>query len=151
MANLQRECILSASGPFFHFIRHGTPNNFLSGANANYSVIPIKGRLDAKTAIFSAVSEALSFPDYFGENWDAFDECLNDLSWLPAKGYILNLEHADDLLVLPKDDLKIFFAVLSKAIHNWQEEKKPLHVVFIGSDALFQKLKELIDKEICFH
>jgi hypothetical protein len=70
---------------------------------------------------------------------------------LPAKGYILNLEYADDLLILPKDDLKIFFAVLSDAIHNWQEEKKPLHVVFVGSDALCQKLKAMLAKKICFH
>jgi hypothetical protein len=25
---------------------------------------------------------SFQFPYYFGENWPAFDECINDLSWL---------------------------------------------------------------------
>jgi len=26
-----------------------------------------------------AVSKAMRFPDYFGRNWDALDECLTDM------------------------------------------------------------------------
>ncbi|HEX8616174.1 MAG TPA: barstar family protein [Thermoanaerobaculia bacterium] len=29
--------------------------------------------------LFDALAEALELPDYFGRNWDAFDECLRDL------------------------------------------------------------------------
>ncbi len=28
------------------------------------------------------LAEALQFPDYYGKNWDAFDECMCDLDWL---------------------------------------------------------------------
>ena len=32
--------------------------------------------------VFAFYSSTLSFPDYFGWNWDAFDECIKDLSWI---------------------------------------------------------------------
>jgi len=34
--------------------------------------------------LFDEISAAFQFPCYFGENWDALDECLNDIDWLPG-------------------------------------------------------------------
>lgn len=31
-----------------------------------------------REALFDALAEALSFPDYFGRNWDAVADCLSD-------------------------------------------------------------------------
>jgi hypothetical protein len=43
--------------------------------------------------MFEEIGSVLEFPDYFGRNWAALDECLADLSWLPASAYVL-LVHA---------------------------------------------------------
>ncbi|MFD8321970.1 barstar family protein [Kitasatospora purpeofusca] len=32
----------------------------------------------SRAALFAEWARALSFPGYFGHNWDAFEECLND-------------------------------------------------------------------------
>ncbi|MEO8341529.1 MAG: barstar family protein, partial [Nitrospirota bacterium] len=55
----------------------------------------IKGR-HCKTSenLFTEFARALEFPDYFGHNWDALEECLVDLEWLPARGYILLITDA---------------------------------------------------------
>jgi len=50
-------------------------------------------------ALFDEFSAAFQFPYYFGENWAAFDECLADLSWLPAKAYLLCITQSDQVLV----------------------------------------------------
>jgi hypothetical protein len=43
------------------------------------------------------IANALGFPSWFGGNWDALFDCLADLSWRPAAGHVLLLEHADRL------------------------------------------------------
>ncbi|HEY1487114.1 MAG TPA: barstar family protein [Micromonosporaceae bacterium] len=36
-----------------------------------------------RASLFSEFMVACDFPDWFGGNWDAFADCLKDLSWLP--------------------------------------------------------------------
>ena len=36
-----------------------------------------------RAALFDAFATACDFPEWFGRNWDAFADCLRDLSWLP--------------------------------------------------------------------
>jgi len=81
---------------------------------------------------FNEISAAFQFPYYFGENWNAVDECLSDLDWLPAKGYVLLVANTIDILSQEKDEeLKIFFRVLSSVSVEWTKAQppKPFHVV----------------------
>lgn len=55
-------------------------------------------------------SDALRFPDYFGFNWDALDECLADLSWLEP-GDVL-IWHTDVPLVSEPRELGRYLQIL---------------------------------------
>ena len=57
--------------------------------------IDLQGRED-KEAVLARIAQALDFPDWFGRNWDALADCLDDLSWLPAPGSVLLLDHTHD-------------------------------------------------------
>ena len=46
-----------------------------------------------RTGLFDACAAALKFPVWFGHSWDAFANCLEDLTWLPAAGYVVLWEH----------------------------------------------------------
>jgi len=49
-------------------------------------------------AFFDECAAAWQFPYYFGENWDAFEECLTDLEWLPAEAYVFCVTQGVHLL-----------------------------------------------------
>ncbi|HQR48393.1 MAG TPA: barstar family protein, partial [Steroidobacteraceae bacterium] len=48
----------------------------------------------SKSELLDRVAAALDFPSTFGHNWDALFDCLADLGWRPATGYVLVFEHA---------------------------------------------------------
>ena len=103
----------------------------------------IKGR-HCKTLdnLFTEFARALEFPDYFGHNWDALEECLVDLEWLPARGYILLI--TDAAHVLPDDTAayETFLEVLRDAGEAWgsgqagmgARRATPFHVLFAVSE-----------------
>jgi RNAse (barnase) inhibitor barstar len=48
--------------------------------------------------LFVAFADALQFPDYFGANWSALQDCLTDLEWLPSELYVITVINAGQLL-----------------------------------------------------
>src|ERR1051326_5511059 len=66
-------------------------------AKDGFSILEVQGDvIETSEQLFIALAKEMKFPDYFGNNWDALEECLRDMSWLPSKGYLLffyNAEH----------------------------------------------------------
>jgi hypothetical protein len=58
-------------------------------------VVRIPRGIRSKQKLLAILADKLHFPRYFGHNWDALEECLRDLSWLPP----------DQLVVIRHDDL----------------------------------------------
>ncbi|MDH2342283.1 barstar family protein [Bradyrhizobium sp. SSUT77] len=81
-----------------------------------------------RMTLLGLIAQQLSFPDYFGENWDALEECLRDLSWLPAGPVVL--EHADVPLVRDIANARIYIAILADATRDMSRSDRPLRVVF---------------------
>ena len=80
----------------------------------------IKGRHCKTPAhLFAEFARALEFPDYFGHNWDALEECLTDLEWLPAKGYILLITDAAHVLSNDEAEYETFLEILGDAGEAW--------------------------------
>ena len=103
----------------------------------------IKGpKCQTIAGLLTECARALDFPDYFGHNWDALEECLADLEWLPAKGYVLLITDAG--CVLPDDDeeYETFLEILRDAGEAWgsgqagmgARRATPFHVLFAVSE-----------------
>jgi hypothetical protein len=83
---------------------------------------------------------ALQFPHYFGYNGGAFDECLADLSWLPATTYVLNIFDSVDLLAEEPMQLPLFLDAFERICiewsnpiaigESWDRPGVPFHFIF---------------------
>jgi RNAse (barnase) inhibitor barstar len=81
--------------------------------------------------LFATIASAMQFPDYFGRNWDALDECLCDMYWIPAPGYLLILRNSTQGWSQNPYALGRFVTTWLEASEYWAEEKIPFHLVFV--------------------
>ena len=85
-----------------------------------------KVRFAAKDPLLKNIAAALDFPDWFGHNWDALEDCLSDLSWRQAPGYVLLFERSRR-----NDDFGVLIDVLLSSAETWAARRKPFFAVFV--------------------
>jgi len=98
----------------------------LTGFRApNWLIVRLTGRLRRKHDLFRALAAGLKFPAYFGDNWDALEECLRDLAWLRAKKGVVLLH--EQVPLADDDQRQTYFQILQSA---QRAGAVPLRVVF---------------------
>jgi RNAse (barnase) inhibitor barstar len=99
-------------------------------------------RCKTKGGLLHEMAQELEFPGYFGNNWDALDECLGDLEWLRATGFAFIFTNAHEVLCEEEDDYRIFIEVLESAGTYWagaQPEGIPFHALLAIPQAHLQE------------
>ncbi len=92
---------------------------------AGFACFHIEGKnIQRKEQLLNHVATALHFPKSFGHNWDALEECLTDLEWVDADGYILYYDHIDGLLETHPDQFETLVEILRDAVRSWKEDGK---------------------------
>ena len=76
-------------------------------------------RARSKAALIEELVRAFECPEGTGRNWDAVEECLADLEWLPAKGYVLVIANAEELLAESPDEYRTFIELLKDVAAEW--------------------------------
>ena len=86
--------------------------------------------------LFEVFSRELHLPAYFGWNWEAFSECMRDLSWVPASHYLIVVENSSRLLIREPEERESFFVIMREAGKQWRNilgvsEKVSFNVVLL--------------------
>lgn len=90
-------------------------------------IADVPAAIRTKADLLSALAKSLHLPDYFGENWDALEECLRDLSWLEQRRVVI-LHH--DMPLLEAVSLRTYLDILRNAIVSWNNAHHEVVVVF---------------------
>jgi hypothetical protein len=103
-----------------------------------YAVAPIDcAGCSNRDEILARFAQALRFPSWFGGNWDALADCLGDLSWWPADGYLLLLDHIGAWRQDEPDAFATLLEIVDEAASGWSDIGKPFWcVVPLSAQAL---------------
>ena len=93
-----------------------------------------------KTAveIRESIALHLKFPSYYGHNWDAWYECMRDLSWISSSKIIVELRNLSINRKLPDNDyetLNNFFSIISENWNSSVETDMSKKVTFVRVEA----------------
>jgi RNAse (barnase) inhibitor barstar len=101
-------------------------------SQSDFGFLPVlDGRaLRSKKSLLAGIARAFDFPDYFGENWDALEECLRDMSWRSGQISVL-IEHAD---AIPAALLATFLEIVSQLAEQWACEGRVCSLFLAGLD-----------------
>ncbi|MFD0365797.1 barstar family protein [Nocardia sp. GCM10030253] len=110
-------------------------------APSGYVVRELRGRkMQTTGSVFDEFAAAFQFPYYFGENKDAFDECLRDLDDFvgEAAGYVAVVRDSADLLVEQPAERDWFVEAINDCADYWTRRDIVFRVVLQGDQVLPQ-------------
>lgn len=116
-----------------HFTSHDTVA-ILQGQLLEQGIVSATveaAQISSKEELLVAIAKALRFPDYFGGNWDALNDCLRDMKWLPSAGCVLFLLGADNLWRSNSQQAGQLIESWLLAAEFWSQQSIPLHLVFV--------------------
>ncbi|PZP62220.1 MAG: barnase inhibitor [Azospira oryzae] len=91
-------------------------------------VLDLSG-VTTKEECLRRAAATFDFPSYFGGNWDAFDECVNDLGWLPARGYVIRVVEPGGFAQNAPQEFATLISILHDAAAQWKSAGIPFIVL----------------------
>lgn len=117
-----------------------------AGNGSDDSVIVLEGeQCKSVASLLKEFNEKFFFPDYFGFNFDALDECLNDLEWLEAEKYVVIIRDIDVVLSEDPGAFNDFIRIMENTVNEWNQGRQygaqynhptPFDVIFHCEDNL---------------
>jgi RNAse (barnase) inhibitor barstar len=90
-----------------------------------------------KDELLRRLAVSLQLPPTFGHNWDALADCLRDLGWMSAWGYVLLFEHAGELRQAAEANFNILLGILDDAATFGNDNDTPWFAFLALPDSAF--------------
>ena len=125
MSKLRARLSDASRSGVYRVLRTEAIEDAVRGSRLNYGRVDLSGAR-GKDAMLERIAGALAFPDWFGGNWDALEDCLIDLSWRAAEGHVLVFTGAE-----PGDETGVLIDVLASSAEFWAARGRPFFAAFV--------------------
>jgi RNAse (barnase) inhibitor barstar len=89
--------------------------------NKNTFITAIDGNQCKTVKLFvKEIGRAFSFPDYYGENLDALNDCINDLDWIPKDNYVLIINNFESFIIDNGKDKEDIVNLFNEVSEQWR-------------------------------
>jgi hypothetical protein len=99
--------------------------------------------IENKRDFLAATATSLNFPEYFGHNWDAFEECISDPDLTPNQTLIVIFDDMTAFVKNEPDQFKTALDILRDAARAWSDAGKSLLVLVIHADVEELKMESI--------
>ena len=82
-----------------------------------------------KAALFTALAQGLKLPEYFGRNFDALADVLEDRDWIGKPGCVIRLAHATHFRKAHPGDWRTLEDIFTEACAFWRDRHVPFWVL----------------------
>lgn len=107
-------------------------------------VARIPSRIRLKSQLLRALARQLRFPEYFGGNYDALEDCLRDFSWLPGITRVA-VVHADLPVSQSRGSRAAYLSILSDAVAFWESHPELQFEVYFPEHLRGEIARTLVD------
>lgn len=84
----------------------------------------------SKAQLLLVLAKSLELPSYFGGNWDALADCIEDDAWIGAHGSVIVLSHSRAYREGHATDWAVLEEILVEAADYWRERQKLLWILY---------------------
>ncbi|WP_100616346.1 barstar family protein [Confluentibacter citreus] len=117
---IERDIEILKNGPICKYFKNGVLNDDLIWfSNNNFEIIEMNTRTWNRKNAHPNLKTALNFPDYYGENLNAFVDCLRDLYNKKYKGLILAFRNYDNFVNEDKNLATGILDIIAKESRIW--------------------------------
>jgi len=114
-----------------HFAPAAEKGALARAAAGAYLAVLSGAGIAGQEELLDRLAAALRFPPYFGRNWDALDEMLRDLDWLPGAGCVVLVEGAAPLWAKQGRAAGRLVEAWLGAAETWAAGGAAFHLVFL--------------------
>lgn len=110
----------------------------------NFRFFHIDGQaVKTKIDFLCVIAQVMNFPTYFGNNWDAFEECMADLEWCKSQGYVLLYTHPEHFAQHEPAQWTTAIAIFQSTIAHWQKAEVPMYIFLTTHGVVSSELEIL--------